>query len=307
MTNKPYKFSIKAGRYISKTQTGNREYYHELLTTIEPLADFDPNSTYGKHIMKKTLPELRKYKRTNQTLSEHKNSLSTQYRKLTQLQNDNQREEKFRKSNAIERRASEITVQKNPLVAFLKKRAFLISIAIGLIAYFNQEQFSTSFWVFIGSYVVLDRLMNLVFGNIKKSQLEFAELELSGTDFGHDLREKEWLIKKEIEHTNEEIKKLDEQLLIIEEDILNIAQELLNEDKLKFILSDHFYNSTDWKRIRDQAFAAYENICVKCGSTEGLAADHIYPRSKFPEKALELSNTQILCLRCNSSKGNRVE
>ncbi len=306
MKDKPYKFSKKARRYISKTQTGNREYYHNLLITIEPLANFDPNSTYGKHIMKKALPELRKYKRTKQTLSEHKYSLYTQCRKLTQLQNDNEREEKFRKTNAIEAKASKITAQKNPLVTFLKKRAFLVSIAFGLIVYFNQVQFSTSFWIFLGSYVVLSVLMNSVFSNIKKSQLKYAERELAETDFGLDLREKEWPKKKEIEHTKEEIKKLGEQLLIIEEEIRNQAQELLNEDKLKFILSDQFYNSTDWKQVREQAFSTYEKICVECGCIEKLAVDHIYPRSKFPEKALELSNTQILCLRCNSSKGNRI-
>jgi len=306
MTNKPYILSKKAGRYISKTQTGNREYYHNLLTTIEPLADFDPNSTYGKHIMKKTISELKKYKRTNQTQSEYQNSLSSQFRRLTELQNDHKREENFRRTNAIENRASEITKQKNPLIAFIKKRAFLISIAIGVITYVNREQFPISFWVFLGSYVVLAGFINLIFDQLKKSKLTQAEQELAGTDFGSDLREKEKFKQEEINHTKDEIQKLNEQLPILEDQIKIKAQELLNEDKLKFILSDQFYNSTDWRQIREEALSTYENICVQCESTENLAVDHIYPRSKFPEKALELSNTQILCLRCNSAKGNRI-
>lgn len=306
MTDKPYKFSKKAGRYISKTQTGNREYYYKLLSTIEPLADFDPNSTYGKHIMKKTLPDLREHKRINQTLTEYKNALSTQSRNLTQLQINNEREENYRKSNAIEERAAKIAIQKNPIVVFLKKRAFIISIAFGLLSYINQEQLSTSFWIFIGSYIGLTILMNSLFNSIKRSQLQAAENELKGTDFGLDLRVKEWSKKREIQYKKEEIRKLSEQLLIIEGEIRNQAHELLNEDKLKFILSDQFYNSTDWKQVREQALSTQKNICVECGATDNLAVDHIYPRSKFPDKALELSNTQILCLRCNSSKGNRI-
>ncbi|MCA1806848.1 MAG: HNH endonuclease [Actinobacteria bacterium] len=44
---------------------------------------------------------------------------------------------------------------------------------------------------------------------------------------------------------------------------------------------------------------------MSCGSTERLEVDHIRPRSHFPWLELELSNLQILCKPCNSSKSNR--
>jgi 5-methylcytosine-specific restriction endonuclease McrA len=34
-----------------------------------------------------------------------------------------------------------------------------------------------------------------------------------------------------------------------------------------------------------------------------LEVDHVKPRSKYPELALDLDNTQILCRACNSKKG----
>lgn len=306
MTQKPYRFSKKAGMYISKTQSGNREYYHKLLTSIEPNADFDPNSTYGKHIMKKAISDLRKYKRSTQDYEGYQNSLSSQLRRLDELQTDNKREENFRRNDAVENRASTIVKQKNPLIAFIKKRTFVIALAFAVVTYMAKDEFQISFWVFLGSYLSFTILGSLIFDQLKKSNLYQAENELSNTDFGSDLREKEANRLVEINRTRNEVENLKNQLQILENQISSNAQELLNEDKLKFILSDQFYNSTDWKKIRDQALATLENVCVQCGSGQNLSVDHIYPRSKFPEKALELSNTQILCLRCNSSKGNRI-
>lgn len=74
-------------------------------------------------------------------------------------------------------------------------------------------------------------------------------------------------------------------------------------DKIKFILSDKFYSSTDWKDVRKKRFELSENKCAKCNSHYKLEVDHIKPRSKYPELALELTNTQILCKKCNISKG----
>lgn len=43
--------------------------------------------------------------------------------------------------------------------------------------------------------------------------------------------------------------------------------------------------------------------CVRCGSGEDLAIDHVIPRSKGGTS--DDDNLQTLCRRCNSSKGNR--
>lgn len=43
--------------------------------------------------------------------------------------------------------------------------------------------------------------------------------------------------------------------------------------------------------------------CAKCGSTEKLTVDHIVPMIRGGSD--DLSNLQILCKRCNSSKRDR--
>jgi 5-methylcytosine-specific restriction endonuclease McrA len=49
---------------------------------------------------------------------------------------------------------------------------------------------------------------------------------------------------------------------------------------------------------------------MKCGCTPKdptkTNVDHIKPRRRYPELALEFSNLQILCNRCNKQKGNKV-
>lgn len=44
--------------------------------------------------------------------------------------------------------------------------------------------------------------------------------------------------------------------------------------------------------------------CARCGSTKRLGLDHIEPVSKGGPDTLE--NLQVLCLSCNSAKGNRA-
>lgn len=70
-----------------------------------------------------------------------------------------------------------------------------------------------------------------------------------------------------------------------------------------------FYNSPEWRRLRYKAFKLYGNQCSCCGRSakDGLKmhVDHIKPRSKYPDLALDISNLQILCEDCNISKGNR--
>jgi hypothetical protein len=71
---------------------------------------------------------------------------------------------------------------------------------------------------------------------------------------------------------------------------------------------DNFYTSTAWLRLRYMAFQRYGRKCVACGTKEGaMHVDHIKPRSRFPELALDFSNLQVLCKACNLGKSNKFE
>jgi hypothetical protein len=306
MAQKPYRFSKKAGRYIPNNLSGNREFYQELLVTIEPLADFDANSTYGKHIMKKTISDLRKYKCIIEQYNRYKNILSHEQRDLHAIIAENNQLHLIRRENAINKRAFEIVEEENPIIAFIKKWTLLSSVVLALLAYLVLNRFQIVLFVFFGFWLTFNVLSSYILNLKKKSNLNRAENELLKIDFTKDLLTIESNKHNEILLTKVKIANCKEELKILENEIRIKVQGLLNEEKLNFILSEHFYNSTDWKLIRGQALLKFEKVCVYCGSFENLSVDHILPRSKFPEKALELSNTQILCIKCNSSKGNKI-
>jgi hypothetical protein len=68
-----------------------------------------------------------------------------------------------------------------------------------------------------------------------------------------------------------------------------------------------FYASDEWRAVRYKALLRDGGACKCCGAkaTRGkpLHVDHIKPRSKFPELALDLDNLQVLCVDCNLGKG----
>jgi 5-methylcytosine-specific restriction endonuclease McrA len=73
-----------------------------------------------------------------------------------------------------------------------------------------------------------------------------------------------------------------------------------------------FYDSKEWKRVRfdvlERHFAKYGHWCLLCHNKfTPLHVDHIKPRSKYPELALDANNLQVLCHICNEGKGNRSE
>lgn len=69
-----------------------------------------------------------------------------------------------------------------------------------------------------------------------------------------------------------------------------------------------FYKSKAWASARYAALLKADGACKCCGAraSDGatLHVDHIKPRSKFPDLALELSNLQVLCDLCNVAKTN---
>ena len=89
--------------------------------------------------------------------------------------------------------------------------------------------------------------------------------------------------------------------------IANETVKLARIRQLEIQEKKRFYNSAEWRLIREQVIQDKGCICQECGrrilNDYDLTVDHIKPRSKFPELALEKSNLQILCRNCNSSKG----
>ena len=71
---------------------------------------------------------------------------------------------------------------------------------------------------------------------------------------------------------------------------------------------DKFYNSYEWRKLRYAALKKYGAKCMCCGRTPDdgfvMNVDHIKPRKRFPELALDINNTQVLCNICNHGKGN---
>lgn len=69
-----------------------------------------------------------------------------------------------------------------------------------------------------------------------------------------------------------------------------------------------FYNSAEWLDLRYRMLKTYGARCMVCGESGKHAViqvDHIKPRSKFPELALDPNNLQVLCRRCNLGKSNK--
>lgn len=68
-----------------------------------------------------------------------------------------------------------------------------------------------------------------------------------------------------------------------------------------------FVDSKEWKQLREKARHLLPPVCVRCESVYDLQVDHIFPKSKYPDLALKLSNLQILCRKCNFAKSNKVD
>ena len=76
------------------------------------------------------------------------------------------------------------------------------------------------------------------------------------------------------------------------------------EAQRKIALHAEFFESRAWRELRYQALLTYGAICMACGRSDcEVHVDHIKPRSKFPELALDITNLQVLCEDCNLGKG----
>jgi len=71
---------------------------------------------------------------------------------------------------------------------------------------------------------------------------------------------------------------------------------------------EDFYRSEQWRKLRYAALRNSKGVCELCGAAPSqgkpLHVDHIKPRSRYPEYALDPKNLQVLCDDCNLGKGN---
>lgn len=73
-----------------------------------------------------------------------------------------------------------------------------------------------------------------------------------------------------------------------------------------------FYESAEWRALRYRVLEKHSGECMLCGRSKRkhgvvIHVDHIKPKSKYPELALEYNNLQLLCEDCNLGKSNKYE
>lgn len=70
-------------------------------------------------------------------------------------------------------------------------------------------------------------------------------------------------------------------------------------------MGKEFYRTREWRDVRYKALVRFGKKCMACGETGGyIHVDHILPRSKHPDKELDIENLQVLCEACNIGKSN---
>ena len=81
--------------------------------------------------------------------------------------------------------------------------------------------------------------------------------------------------------------------------------EFLPPPIYSFGMGKDFYKTREWRDVRYKALVKFGKKCQACGETSGyIHVDHILPRSKHPERELDIENLQVLCEACNIGKSN---
>ncbi len=319
----PYRFSKKAQRYIPTSKKVNREFYYQYLERNFEVPKFSPHSTYGKLIMRRILPDLRLH-RNLASPNKYETLLKGLEKELENLKSEN----KLKPRNRREKKIKELTLNSissnNRVLYFLKHRSgyisfFLFSLSFGIIFFLlNNNQnatlpFPDIFFLLLGPSTITplilypySKIVNWIFDKHYDYYTEKAKELIEGEDFSYGISESEKNLESQIDNAWEQVIRATEDFKILTERIQDKINNLTSEEYTKFILSPEFYNSSEWRSIKNKSLNSNKLSCRYCGSKTDLEVDHILPRSKYPEKALDLSNTQILCKSCNTSKGNKV-
>ena len=78
---------------------------------------------------------------------------------------------------------------------------------------------------------------------------------------------------------------------------------------------DNFYSTKEWIKLRSKAKAIWKIRALPCGYCDGyidygvhkVIVDHVLNRKKHPDRALDLSNLQVVHHECNTKKYAYVE
>ena len=90
-------------------------------------------------------------------------------------------------------------------------------------------------------------------------------------------------------------------------------QGIGNDEIRSFFDCQKFYNSVEWKNLRDEFLEMKDeelylprcNYCKIRNDDSKLNVDHIQPIKYFWKNRLDINNLQLLCWGCNKNKGNR--
>ncbi|ARN79353.1 hypothetical protein BST97_03355 [Nonlabens spongiae] len=63
-------------------------------------------------------------------------------------------------------------------------------------------------------------------------------------------------------------------------------------------------NRTIPSHVKETVFTRDKGCCVSCGSNQDIEFDHIIPFSKGGSNSIK--NIQLLCLKCNRRKSNKI-
>lgn len=64
-----------------------------------------------------------------------------------------------------------------------------------------------------------------------------------------------------------------------------------------------FANRTRWKKL-SQRLRRAQPWCDLCGREDRLTLDHIIPIREAPQLAYDVANLRVLCIHCNSERGD---
>lgn len=90
-----------------------------------------------------------------------------------------------------------------------------------------------------------------------------------------------------------------------------LRDKLQKENARREVPKVDFYLTNEWLILNRFAKNLLGERCMSCGVSQATAdsgieiqSDHVLPRSKHPELALDLENLQMLCRVCNHKKRN---
>lgn len=92
---------------------------------------------------------------------------------------------------------------------------------------------------------------------------------------------------------------------------LSVDIAITKEEAITKLGAGDFLKSFEWRRVRMDVLEKRGARCECCGrgAKDGASinVDHIKPRGRYPELALDQNNLQVLCGDCNHGKGNKYQ